>query len=236
MKQAENSGDNIAEFWQTHFKESQKVATKISTYEFFTKTEHYRDEDYQTFTARSGRMIRSTKNKNTKNKLYKIEPRSHKAIMFFQQSSINTPGRSIGETDKIEEVEERKGETRHIQPSIISSPKETKGTRTTPATSQPDNVLVGLSPQVKPNPEQLTIEAGQPSIPSLSELEININKVTSEIPISTNNEISCNKLCADDTVALEYPDSNLILTLSLINKESEFLLLKSASIDRTWRT
>ena len=78
MKPAEKSPwDNIAEFWKTHFKESQEVTTKISTYEFFSKTEHYRGEDYQTFTARSGRMIRSTKNKNTKNKLYNIEPRSH---------------------------------------------------------------------------------------------------------------------------------------------------------------
>ena len=104
MKPAgKNPEDNIAEFWQTHFKESQNVTIKISTYNFFTETKHYMGEDYQSFTARSGRMIRSTKNKNTKNKLYNIEPRIQEAIMFFQQSSINTPGRSIGETDKTEE-------------------------------------------------------------------------------------------------------------------------------------
>ena len=101
MKPARKSpGDNIAEFWQIHFKESGKVITKLSTYEFFTKTELYRSEDYQTFTACSGRMIKSTNNKNTKNKLYKIEPRSPEAVMFFQHKDANFPGRSINETVK----------------------------------------------------------------------------------------------------------------------------------------
>ena len=90
-KKGKDSIHNIADFWLKHFKASLEVTTKQSAYECFITTEFYYGENYQTFTALSGRVVSSTKNKTTKNKLYTMVPKSPAAIEYFKLNGNHPP-------------------------------------------------------------------------------------------------------------------------------------------------